>query len=50
MVIPADENAHSLETDDAMMGSISHTRDAQTLYREAFHYEYYHGDRVIVSA
>jgi hypothetical protein len=32
MVIPADENARSLETDDAMMGSISCTRDTQTSY------------------
>lgn len=50
MVIPADENARSLETDDAMMGSISRARDAQTSYREAFHYEYHHSDGVIVSA
>ena len=49
MVIPADENAPLLETDDAMMWSISHARDAQTSYREAFHYEKYHSDGVIVS-
>ena len=32
IVIPADENVHSLETDDAIIGSISHARDAQTGY------------------
>ena len=45
MVIPADENARLLETDDAMMGSISHARNAQTSYWEAFHYKYHHSGK-----
>ena len=40
IVIPADENARSLETDDAIIGSISRARDAQTSYRVAFHYNF----------
>jgi uncharacterized membrane protein len=40
IVIPADENARSLDTDDAIIGRISRARDAQTSYRVAFHYNF----------
>jgi hypothetical protein len=36
IVIPADEKACSLETDDAMIGRKSRARDAQTGCRVAF--------------
>jgi hypothetical protein len=39
IVIPADENARSLETDDAMMARWSRARDAHTGYRCAFNCE-----------